>query len=247
MQICKEFGVQHQYIVDTVSFGSGDAFLDTFKKDSFAIIFMDIYMEGIDGIDAASKIRQQDDRCLLVFLTSSPDFMPEAFSFHAFEYITKPFTTERVASVLKDALRFLPESRQYLEIVSDRKTIPVMLDDIVSAVTDAHYLEITLTNGTRVRSRMTMPDFMRLVEQVPCFLAVNKGITLNADHILDFENSCCILDNGERFPVRVRDRLRIEQTVRDYHFARIRRNQRHNASFAQTPHGASPDQCDRIP
>ena len=225
-QICKEFGIQNQCSVDTVSFDSGEAFLNTFTKNSFAIIFMDIYMGGMDRITIASQIRQRDDRCLLIFLTISPEFMAEAFSFHAFEYITKPFTTERVTSVLKDALKFIPASPQYLEIVSKRKTIPELLDDIVTAVTDAHYLEITLTSNATIRCRMTMPDFLRLVEHVPRFISVNKGITLNADHILDFKDSCCILDNGERFPVRVRDRLRIERAVRDYHFAKLRNRQR---------------------
>ena len=54
---------------------------------------------------------------------------------------------------------------------------------------------------------------------------INKGIVVNADYILTFEDNCCIMENGIQFPVRVRDFLKIEQTVRKYHFMKIRERQ----------------------
>ena len=59
------------------------------------------------------------------------------------------------------------------------------------------------------------------------FISVNKGITLNADYIAEFENNCCILSNGSRFPVRIRDRRKTEQAVEDYNFWKIRSRQGH--------------------
>ena len=85
------------------------------------MVFMDIYMDGMDGVSAAARMRERDKNCLLVFLTSSAEFMPEAFSCHAFEYVTKPFSGERIAAVLRDALKVLPDTARYIEIQSDRK------------------------------------------------------------------------------------------------------------------------------
>ena len=107
---------------------------------------MDIYMEKMDGITAALKMREQDNSCLLIFLTSSADFMPDAFSCHAFEYIVKPFSEERVAKVLEDAMSILLPYPKYMEINSNRRIIPVFYRDIISAVTDGHYLDISLTD-----------------------------------------------------------------------------------------------------
>ena len=47
------------------------------------------------------------------------------------------------------------------------------------------------------------------------FIPVNKGITVNAEYILEFENGCCVMESGARFPVRVRDGARIEQAALD--------------------------------
>ena len=57
------------------------------------------------------------------------------------------------------------------------------------------------------------------------FLLVNKGIVVNAEHILECKNNCCVMENGAKFPIRVRDSARIEQMALDYHFDQIRRRQ----------------------
>lgn len=226
-QLCSDFGIQHHCQMETVSFTSGEAFLNAFEKGGFSVVFMDIYMSGMDGVATALKMRNLDSRCILVFLTSTAEYMPDAFSCHAFEYITKPFSTQRVQKVLTDILEVLPSSSQYIEVVCSRKTIQVSIDKIISVTTDAHYLDIGLSDGEKLRCRMTMREFMGLTEVDTRFIPVNKGITINADYIFAFEDNCCILENGERFPVRVRDRLKIEQAARNYNFKRIRSRQQH--------------------
>ena len=232
-QICRNFGKETGHPVETLPFESGEAFLKAFETGSFDLVFMDIYMEGMNGVAAALKMRRQDRGCLLVFLTSSMDFMPDAFSCHAFEYVTKPFTRERIFDVLSDAVKVLPREQSYVELTVDRKTVCLFLDEIASAVTDAHYLDITLTDGRKLRCRMTMTEFMEKIGADPRFIPVNKGIAVNAEHILAFEKGCCIMESGARFPVRVRDSAKVEQKARDYHFEKIRRRQTYSADRRQ--------------
>lgn len=234
VQLCHAFSMKNHCLIETFTFSSGKAFLEALDEDEFSVVFMDIYMEGMDGVTTALKLREQNNNCILVFLTSSMDYMPDAFSCHAFEYITKPFSPQRISDVLTDILKVLPPSKKYIEISNSRKTVRVFLDDILSVLTDAHYLDIQLTDGTVLRSRMTMTEFIERSENDARFISINKGITLNADYILDFENNCCILENGSHFPVRVRDRLKVEQEVQDYHFRKIRERQSHHGRRLET-------------
>lgn len=224
-----DFGRQHCCHMETVPFLNAEAFLETFGDGGFSAVFMDIYMDGMDGVAAAQKIRSTDSRCILVFLTSSTDFMPDAFSCHAFEYITKPFSPQRIFKVLGDILEVLPPLQKYIEIGNGRKTVQIFLDEIFFVITDAHYLDFTLSNGKIIRCRMTMPQFAGLTGGDSRFLTINKGITVNADYILEFEDNCCVLENGAKLPIRVRDRLKIEQAARDYNFRKIRERQAHFA------------------
>ena len=225
--LVSDFGAQRHCQVDTVPFLNAEAFLAAFEDGGFSAVFMDIYMDGMDGVAAALKMRSLDNRCVLVFLTSSMEFMPDAFSCHAFEYVTKPFSPQRIFQVLTDILEVLPPPQKYIEVISGRKTVRVFLDEIASVITDAHYLDIGLTNGGKLRCRMTMAEFAGLTDGDSRFLPVNKGIAVNAEYILEFEDNCCLLENGAKFPIRVRDRLKIEQAARDYNFGKIRSRQRH--------------------
>jgi Response regulator of the LytR/AlgR family len=228
-QFCKDFGASAGYSVEILGFSSGGAFLKALEKESFSIVFMDIFMDGTDGIATALNMRSLNHQCLLVFLTASTEFMPNAFSCHAFEYITKPFSCQRIFNVLKDAVKILPEMQKYIALISGRTTVHVPVDEIVSVITDAHYLIIDLANAKKLRCRMTMARFLENTENDARFIPVNKGITVNAEYILAFENNCCILENGAQFPVRVRDGLKVQQAVQDYNFLRIRQRQTHSA------------------
>lgn len=166
-RLCSDFGTRYHCQVETVPFLNGEAFLEAFGDGGFSAVFMDIYMDGIDGVAAALKMRGIDSRCVLVFLTSSMDFMPDAFSCHAFEYITKPFSQQRIFQVLTDILKVLPPLQKYIEVISDRKTVQIFLNEIISVITDAHYLDITLSDGEKLRCRMTMSKFVELTEEVP--------------------------------------------------------------------------------
>lgn len=72
-----DFCTQHCCQMETVPFLSGEAFLEASRDGGFSAVFMDIYMDGMDGVAAALKMWGMDNKCVLVFLTSSMDFMPE--------------------------------------------------------------------------------------------------------------------------------------------------------------------------
>ncbi len=228
-EICRSFGNEKGIVMEIKAFYDGDSFLSSlpsFGVSGYDIVFMDIFMGSTDGVSAAKILREQDSGCIIIFLTSCGERMPDAFSCHAFEYVLKPAEEKRITEVLSDALKLIPTESKYIDLYSDRKTIRVSADKIASVVTDAHYLNIGLADGTAVRSRMTMPRFIEQINGDPRFIYINKGITINAEYVADFDNSCCIMENGERFPLRIRDRLKIEQAVRDYNFGKIRSTQK---------------------
>lgn len=222
-RLCREFGEENRLEIEISAYSDGESFLRS--NVEYSIVFMDIYMSGTSGVLTAQKLRKLDSGCILIFLTSSTEHMPEAFSCHAFEYIVKPFLPQRVKDVLNDAIKNIPMQSKYVELYSDRKTVRIAFEGIVSAMTDAHYLDVELSDGASIRCRMTMGEFIERTNGDPRFILINKGIIVNADYITDFENNCCILENGTRFPIRVRDRLKIEQVVRDYNFDKIRSRQ----------------------
>lgn len=74
------------------------------------IVFLDIHMERLNGIDLAAKIRESDERVLIIFVTNNPQYSLAGYSVDALDYLVKPVTFELLEQVLPRALRRLENS-----------------------------------------------------------------------------------------------------------------------------------------
>ena len=63
-------------------FVCGDDFLKEFPGEGYQVVFLDICMAGINGIETARRLRQADPEVLIVFVTSSPEYVWDAFPVH---------------------------------------------------------------------------------------------------------------------------------------------------------------------
>lgn len=68
------------------------------------ILFLDIEMDGIDGMETARKIRQSDSTLVIIFVTGYADYVFDGYSVNALDYIMKPASPERLDTVLTRAL-----------------------------------------------------------------------------------------------------------------------------------------------
>ena len=83
---------------DILEYESSEKFLEAARKAPFTAAFLDIYMNGMTGMEAAKELRKTDTDCLLVFTTTSTDHALEGFQVRALHYLVKPFTEEDIAA-----------------------------------------------------------------------------------------------------------------------------------------------------
>lgn len=77
-------------------FPSGDAYLQQMPARKDDLVFLDICMEGTSGIETAQQLRRADPEVLIVFVTSSPEYVWDAFPVHPFDYLLKPYEGRKV-------------------------------------------------------------------------------------------------------------------------------------------------------
>lgn len=80
---------------------SGDRALEILELLKPSVVFLDVEMPGIDGVECAKKMLEKQPDIKIIFATGHNEYMPEAFELYAFDYITKPFKMERVFSTLE--------------------------------------------------------------------------------------------------------------------------------------------------
>lgn len=84
-------------------FSSGEGALGWLDKHTgeLDLLFLDIEMNGISGMETAQRIRQTDERLLLVFVTGYADFVFDGYAVSALDYIMKPVQSARLSAVLR--------------------------------------------------------------------------------------------------------------------------------------------------
>ncbi|ADY55227.1 two component transcriptional regulator, LytTR family [Syntrophobotulus glycolicus DSM 8271] len=89
------------------SFTDSRTLLDELADTRFTadILFLDIYMPGLDGIETARKIRAQRPDVKIIFVSTSREHYPQAYEVFAFNYLVKPFAKEQLDRILARAIR----------------------------------------------------------------------------------------------------------------------------------------------
>ena len=143
------------------SYAGGEEMLKDFAPKVFHIVFMDIIMDNLNGIETARQLRQEDTELLIVFMTTSDEYAFKAFPVHPFDYVLKPYSRQRVEKVLDEAVRVLSASDPAVTIKSARSEYTVPMRLVSAVISQGHTVEINLTNGRSVSSRMFKPFRIR--------------------------------------------------------------------------------------
>ncbi|HOK43896.1 MAG TPA: LytTR family DNA-binding domain-containing protein [Thermoclostridium caenicola] len=96
----------YDHTFNIITYSDGQALLDDFPelKHSIDILFLDIYMPGLDGIKTAEKIRNERRDIKIIFTTTSNEHYPQAYELFAFNYIVKPVEREKLYRILDQAI-----------------------------------------------------------------------------------------------------------------------------------------------
>ncbi|MCD6065927.1 MAG: DNA-binding response regulator [Bacteroidetes bacterium] len=156
----------------------GLKYLNKFPVD---LVFLDIEMPGLNGIELYKKLKQDT---LVIFITSRADYAVEGFNLQATDYLVKPFTFERFVQAVKRANELLNFQSQkpgadnkHIFIRADFSLVKIALDDIdyIEGLDD--YLRIHLHNQKSLIARMTLK---KMLEKLPGadFLRIHRSFII---------------------------------------------------------------------
>lgn len=198
------------------SYKSGELLLWDFENGTrFDILFLDIFMEGISGVEVAKCIRIADPNALLIFVSSSNDFYRESYDLYAFNYLIKPLTLDKFTEVLRRAIQHLGKDADQIIKFSFKNTLhTVRCSQILYLTSDKHIVNFYLTNGKILKSYGKMDDF---VTQLPvdAFVRCHQSYIINLNHVTGMSNGEFALGDvkvpvSRKYSVVAREKYHIE-------------------------------------
>ena len=183
---------------DILEYESGETFLEAARKAPFTAAFLDIYMDGMTGMEAAKKLRETNTGCLLVFTTTSTDHALEGFQVRAMHYLVKPFAEEELERLTDEMLERIPHPDKYMDVKVGGSDIRLCYQNILYAEHFAHVIQIHTTAGKTLATRQPFKTFVEPLKDDRRFFVCGRGVVVNLEHAEDFEDASFRMADGSR-------------------------------------------------
>ncbi len=162
----------------------------------FDIVFLDIEMESLSGVEAARQISSSYGNTLIIFTTAYKQYIKEAFYVNAFQYMFKPIEYNDFEYELERAIKTIKLRNRTFEINYSHEKILLKYSEIIYIETKNRHLAVKtadneyLYNGTLKDAEKQLSDYG--------FSKAEQGILINLCHVRRIDTEAAELDNGEK-------------------------------------------------
>ena len=211
---------------EITEFFSGEDFINLIEKNEnkkyFDIVFLDIYMNGITGIETAKKLRETDNQSKIIFITTSNEFASESYEVKAYDYLIKPFSKERILKTMERISEDEKNNKKILDL-PDGQIIPI--DSLLYTTFSGHYVTIYLIDGNKIQLRCTQKNFEACIQEHKELIQCFKGIVVNITKVDGLEEDRFKLINKEYVPISRRKYAEVKKSYTDYLTERLRQGE----------------------
>lgn len=179
-------------------FASGRTLLESDRD--FDIFFLDIQMEPPDGMETARRLREQNCRSLLIFLTVLKDNVFDSFEVQAFDYLIKPLEEQRFQHTMNRAVKFLEQRAEKSILVqrgSDCHIIP--FSDIVYCEVLGRKVYLHRIGGEIIDYYEKLEDLEKRLDNR--FFKCHRSYLVNLDYVQGCSEGLVELPNNSKIPV----------------------------------------------
>lgn len=188
--------VNHTLGFDLETYEAGEELLA--DKKHFDIIFLDIQMDGRNGIEIAKELREQGEDVVLIFITGIKEYVFEAFDVAAFHYLLKPIEEGKFTAVLNQAVREAKKRKERGQgqffIKTKHRNITLKHKDILYVESRGRKVEIHVV-GEAIEIYAAMTELEKQLGGN--FYRCHRGYLVNMAYIAEYSSDSIRLSNGE--------------------------------------------------
>ncbi|GAA0714367.1 two-component system response regulator RgbR [Paraclostridium ghonii] len=193
-KIFKDFSLKYSLYI----FNSGEELLENYSKD-FDIVFLDIQLCKINGMDTARKIRLLDNKVEIIFITSLIEYALEGYKVRAYRYLVKPVKYDELKENIINCIKELDIKNKYIIVKERESRIKIDTNEIT-------YIEVQkedITIHTLNQIYKTKGTMNNIEKEINCsrFCRCHKSYLINLEHTKSIKQYIAVLESKEEVPI----------------------------------------------
>ena len=202
---------KHNYQTDCAEFSDGNSLLQSvLKGNTYDILFLDIEMPGLNGINLSSKIRELGLQTLIVFISNKSELVFQSFEVRPFRFIRKNHFLEELTPLTSNLINELQRNEDPAVTIEEEKSTAVYsfhCNEIQYIEVNGKYCKVVTTKGvTALRQTLSIFE-SKLANQG--FIKPHRSYLVNYRYISRIEKDQIVLESGIILPL---SRNRVAET-----------------------------------
>ncbi len=185
---------------DVIEFTDPKAFLSSEIKN-YNLIFLDIEMPSINGLDLAKKIREKNDSVALVFITNMAQYALNGYEVNAIDFMVKPLNYFDFSLKFKKIIKYIERNYDYSLTIKNGENdlIRFNTNEIIYVEIFSHYLLFHLKDNV-IKVRGTMNDIEEKLSAFS-FVRIAKSFLINLKYIKNIKGEKVILSDDTELSI----------------------------------------------
>ena len=204
-QICEllqdkiqKYSFEKKRRISIQTFDSGRKVLESDLRH-IDVLFLDVDMPGMNGLETAKAIREQNKDMIIVFITAYSEFVFESFKVDAFRYLIKPLKDKELSETLDAIQEKMTESEDCFNFQFQNETYSIKYSDIIYIEGMRDKIWFHCKDRT-YRWRGTLKHLNRMLEDRG-FFQVHRSYIINMNKIRRYSSGAVYLEEDFEVPI----------------------------------------------
>lgn len=186
VSLIKDWLSANNMAAELSSFSDGDSLISKARQTEFDLIFLDIIMPLLNGIDTAREIRRENKSVKIVFLTSSEDFALDSYSVKAVDYCIKPASREKISEILQNCVAEIDSRPAAIILKTQAGYQKIFFHTIEYIEAQGKRVVINLISGESLVSTGCFSSICERLLSEPGFFKCHRSYLVNMENVSEF-------------------------------------------------------------
>ena len=181
------------------------------ENGMFDVIFMDVEMEKMNGLETAARIREKDYITTLIFISQYEDYYKEAYNVHPFHFLSKPIGQEKLDEVMDSYIRMKKQDMENFTYCVNKSQYAIPLSEVLYFNSERRHISMVCREGVTVFYGKLGEVEEQIAAKNCKFLRIHQSFLVNIKYIREYHYENLIMANGQNLAISRDNRKKMRE------------------------------------